>query len=297
MNSEEILALARAGDIGALSRDTASVADTVRALVDAGDTASALELVGRAWRIWSASGKVDEGAAAAQVALDAPVRGDVGTWRARALYGDGVIAFRAGDSVRSRARNEELLEIARSSGDVRGECDGLTGLARLALRAGDYSEVVRLAREARERAKVAADVEAEAAPLHLEAAGVRLQRRYAAARALYLESLELNRRLGSDAWVAMEQHNLGWVALHLGDVDEADRWFAQRAASSGHDAYGDAWNELNQAGLAVARGDWPGARRHFDSGTRQLDGLGVVLDPDDAFERAWLEAEISERAK
>jgi len=50
-----------------------------------------------------------------------------------------------------------------------------------------------------------------------------LQQDYDAARELYLESLELNAALGSAAWVAMEQHNLGWVELHLGNVDEHER--------------------------------------------------------------------------
>ena len=44
-----------------------------------------------------------------------------GVWRARALYGDGATAFRAGDSERSRSRNQELLDIARATGDERGE--------------------------------------------------------------------------------------------------------------------------------------------------------------------------------
>ena len=45
-----------------------------------------------------------------------------------------------------------------------------------------------------------------------------LQQEYAAARDLYLESLELSGTLGNEAGVAMEQHNLGWVELHLGNV-------------------------------------------------------------------------------
>lgn len=295
MSPAEVLERARARDLAALSADIPAVANAVRAFVETGDTTSALEVVGRAWRVWTASGKVDEGATAAATALDAEGATDP-TWRARALYGDGVIAFRAGDAQRSRARNEELLELARRSGDARGEADALTGLARLALREGDYAEVVRLAREGRERARAAGDAEAEGAPLHLEAAGTRLQGRYAEAKTLYLESLQLNKKIGNGAVVAMEKHNLGWVEVHLGDADAAERWFRERDADSSSDAYGDAWRDLNQSAVAVLRGDWAEARRRYDAGVAALQALDVVLDPDDVFERDWLASSLSERA-
>ena len=295
MTPDEVLVLARAGDMATLSANVESVSAAVHAFVRAGDGEPALELVGRAWRVWTSTGKVDDGAAAAAAALDAPARG-ASVWRARALYADGVIAFRAGDESRSRARNEELLAVARAAADARGECDGLTGLARLALRAGEYREVVRLARDARALAAKAGDVSAAAAPLHLEAAGVRLQQRYDEARDLYLQSLELNTRLGNVAVVAMEDHNLGWVELHRDDLAAAEDWFGKRDAASAADPYGDAWSDLNWAAVAAVRHDWDEARRLFDKGVRALDGLGVKLDPDDAFERAWLESQMAERA-
>jgi tetratricopeptide (TPR) repeat protein len=263
----------------------------VHAFVTAGDAQAALELVGRAWRAWSSSGTLADGRAAAQAALDAD-RGDAGVWRARALYGDGVIAFRAGDDEGSRLRNEELLELATSTHDVRGESDALTGLARLALRRGDYEDVVRLARDARRKAERAGDVDAEAAPLHLEAAGARLLGRYDDARGLYVDSLERARRAGAASVVAMERHNLGWVDLHRGDVDAAERWFRERDGGSVADAYGDAWVELDRAAVALARGERAEAQRRFDAGRSALERLGVGLDPDDRFELDWLAREL-----
>jgi len=286
MTPTEILDRARASD-DSLATDPAALEQAVRAFVEAGDAASALELVGRAWRAWASSGRLEEGRAAMELALNAG-RDTHGVWRARALYADGVIAFRAGDSERSRTRNEELLDIARATDDVRGECDGLTGMARLALRRGDYPEVIRLAREAREKAVAAGDPAAEAPPLHLEAAGMRLQRRYNDARRLYLDSLELNKRLGDRRVVAVEQHNLGWVELHRGDLDAAEAWFRERDTNSSRDAYGDAWAELNWAAVAVARGRIDEARRRFGLGAAALERLGMTLDPDDQGEFDWL---------
>lgn len=295
MTPEEVLDRARAGDLDSLNAEPAAVAQAVHAFVEAGEAGSAVELVGRAWRTWSSSGKLDEGRATAEVALTA-ARGTHGVWRARALYGDGVIAFRAGDSERSRARNEELLDIARATGDVRGECDGLTGMARLALRDGDNPQVVRLAREAREKARVAGDREAEAPPLHLEAAGMRLQRRYDDARLLYLESLELNKRLGNPRVIAMERHNLGWVDLHRGDIDAAEAWFHERDTTSHRDAYGDVWVELNWAAVAAERGRVDEAKQRFEAGSAALERLGVKLDPDDQVEFDWLAAQVGNRS-
>jgi len=292
VTADELLGLARAGDLEALGAERAAVADAVRALARSGDAASACELVGRAWRIWFVRGELDAGSAAAATALDAPGAESAGVWRARALYADGVLAFRAGDRDRSLARNEEALRVARDLEDVRGECDALTGLARVALRDGRYDDVVALAREARERARELGDRAAEASPLHLEAAGVRLQQDYAAARELYLESLELNDALANRDAVAMEQHNLGWVELHLGNVDEAEARFRQRDRHPGTDAYGTAWSNLNGAAISSARGDALEAQQRFAAGKKALDELGVALDPDDRFELDWLSARL-----
>jgi tetratricopeptide (TPR) repeat protein len=290
---EELLGLARADDFDALGTEREAVADAVQAFVEAGDPASALELVGRAWRIWFSPGELDEGSAVAAIALGAAGAEAVPVWRVRALYADGLFAFRSGDQPRSLARNEEALRVARETDDVRGECDALTGLARVALRDGRYGDGVALATQARERARAVSDAEAEASPLHLQAAGVRLQQDYEAARELYLESLELNAALGSAAWVAMEQHNLGWVELHLGNVDEADARFRERDAQASDDAYGDAWSSLNRAAVAAARGDTETAERLFDSGKRALEKLGVALDPDDRSELDWLSGQLA----
>jgi tetratricopeptide (TPR) repeat protein len=296
MTPQQILALAREGDSGALGTDSAAVAEAVRNFAEAGDAASSLELIGRTWRMWTSSGRLDEGTAAAQAALASTGAPDVNPWYARALYADGVLAFRAGDGVRSRARNEEALRVARETGDARGECDAMTGLARLALRDGRYAEVARLARSARARARQAGDVEAEGPPLHLEAAGVRLQGEYAAARDLYLQSIDLNRTLGRLDVVAMELHNLGWVELHLGNIDAAAARFRERDAGADPDAYLNAWSDLNWAAIAATQGDIDAAQKRFNAGRKALDELGIVLDPDDKEEVEWLAQLLESRS-
>jgi len=296
MNPQEILARARERDLPALSADTAAVAPAVEHFAEGGDAGSSLELLSRAWRIWTSSGRLVEGSAAARAALGSAGASAVAPWYARALYADGLLAFRAGENERSAARNEEALRIARETGDPKGECDAMAGLARLALRNGKYAEVVALARSARGRAHAADDLEAEAAPLHLEAAGSRLQGEYAAARDLYLESINLNQRLGKPDMVSMEHHNLGWVELHLGNITAAEAWFRERDLGAGSDAYGNAWSDLNWAAIAIKKGDVDEARRRYEAGMRALDEIGVVLDPDDRTEVDWLSAHVEAKA-
>lgn len=292
--AEELLAVARAGDLDRLGEERAAVAVAVQSLAEEGEGVSALELVARAWRIWFSRGELEAGAAAVAAALAAPGAARPSEDRARVLYADGLFAFRAGDQERSRACNEEALRVARAAADLRGECDALTGLARVALRDGDYGLVIELAREACSKARAADDPEAEAAPLHLEAAGTRLRGNYIGARELYTASLRLNERLGDDGWVAMELHNLGWVELHLGDIEAAAARFAEVDAREGDaDAYGRAWRDLNWAAVAVTRGDRVEARTRFDAGEDALTELGVALDPDDQSELDWLREQLS----
>jgi len=160
----------------------------------------------------------------------------------------------------------------------------------VALRDGDYAQVVALATQGRDVARRSGDPSLEAPPLHLHAAGMRLMKDYAEARRLYEQSLELHRRLQASALIDMEQHNLGWVCLHLGDVEGAEAHFSRLPAPAAGDAYGRAWKALNRAGIESARGRLDEARQSFAAGTRALQELHARLDPDDQSEVDWLAA-------
>lgn len=205
-------------------------------------------------------------------------------------YTAPIFAFRRG--LPSGSYAQETLDLARALGDVRGECDGLTGLAREALRAGDFRRVAEYAAEGLRKAQDGGDRAAEGAPLHLYAAGVRLSGDYDRARELYRESVALGDELGDERRKQQEFHNLGWVELHRGDIDAAQRMFAERDARSGLDAMGDAWTELNRAGVALACGRREEAADLFVAGWRKLDQLGATLDPDDQFEFDWLSGHL-----
>lgn len=210
--------------------------------------------------------------------------------RALVLYADGVLAFRQGDMDSSRSRNEDALRMARELGDDEAEAYALVGLSRVALRDGDFTEVVRLAEAA--RALVPDDPEASVAPLHMHAAGTRLLGRYDEARALYEESLALNRARGDARMAAMEIHNLLHVELHRGDVAAAERRFAEWRSMVGAsgDPYDGAMWSLNSAAFALVHGEPGRAGELLDEAEQRLAAAGIVLDPDDASELHHLRA-------
>jgi tetratricopeptide (TPR) repeat protein len=242
------------------------------------------------WRDWFDRGEFEEGARRVDEALNAPGAQTPSVERIRVLYGAHLFAFRLGQPSATFA--QECLDLARAVDDVRGECDGYTGLARDALRTGDYATVARYAEEGLRTARNAGDRRAESSPLHLYAAGTRLSGDYELARELYLESVALGDALGDEQRKQQEFHNLGWVELHRGDVDAAEQMFAERDARSGLDAMGDAWTDLNQAGIALARGRRDKAAELFATGKVKLERLGAALDPDDQFEFDWLAAQL-----
>ena len=110
---------------------------------------------------------------------------------------------------------------------------------------------------------------------------------------LYTESLELNRRLGASRMVGVELHNIGHVELHRGNVDVAERCFAECAdIRSGDDPYDAAMTHLNQAALAFAAGDRERTAELLGRTESTLASAGIVLDPDDAFEVDWLRSRL-----
>lgn len=279
--------MSRAYILLGLAPERGRLAEAVRFLVESGEEESAAELAANVWRLWLLSGDVVAGRQLLSAALDNG-EGRPSRARALALYGDGLLAFRVGAMIDSQERNDAALKAARAVNDREAEALALVGLSRVAFRDGDYTRVQLLAAEARDLTRNL-DAAAGLPPLHLLAAGTRLAGNYDEAIRLYTESLEVNRRLGDKRGVAVELHNIGHVELHRGNVDAAERCFAECADIRNHDdPYEAAMTHLNHAALAFARGDREGAAELLRRTQSALEGAGIVLDPDDAFEVQWL---------
>jgi tetratricopeptide (TPR) repeat protein len=261
--------------------------ETARFLVKNGQEDQATELAAQVWRLWLLKGDISGGRAFLAAALDSG-EGRPSRSRALALYGDGLLAFRAGSMIESEQRNEAALAVARVVQDQEAEALALIGLSRVAFRKGDYEQVRLLASTARTLTQNL-NSPATLASLHMLAAGTRLAGDYDAAVQIYSESLALNRRLGDLRGVAMELHNLGHVELHRGNTETAQRYFAERdKIRNQDDPYEAAMTHLNRAALAFAQGDRSSVKEYLQRMNTTLESAAIALDPDDAFEVEWL---------
>jgi tetratricopeptide (TPR) repeat protein len=210
--------------------------------------------------------------------------------RAKALYGAGVMAFRQGDTQRTRALTEESLSIAREQGDLQTVVLGLAGLGRVGLREGDYARVKELSREGREIADRQGDRSMRRMPLHLMSEATRMDGDYPGARTLYQESLALNRELGNESTIRVELSNLAAVELHQGDLDAAQRYAeeAVRMCDAAGDAYVLPYALAGLGGIAASRADWDRAAVLLGAVESLFEASGAAMDPADvpAYEAA-----------
>lgn len=244
------------------------------------DQPSALECAATLWPFWWERGHMSEG----RELLERAVITD-GEGRAEALKGLGTIAFRQGDAETAERAFLERLSLVEREGTRQELADAFADLARIALRRGDFAAV----RGYAERGYAAAeglDREAIRMPLHMRAAAARMEGSFDEARALYLESRELNESLGNHANVAGEDHNLIYVALHSGDRDEAERRF--RASSdwifANENAYLRPYSFLDAGILALHDGDLERAGRLVACAQRIFEDTDAIPDPDDCVE-------------
>jgi tetratricopeptide (TPR) repeat protein len=245
------------------------------------DPRTALELSAALWPFWWQRGHMREG----RELLERAATINDGADRREALKGLGTIAFRQGDAEVAERAFLERLELVEREGTQRELVDSLTDLSRIALRRGDFAYVRRYA-ERGYAASEGLDREAIGMPLHMRAAAARMEGRLDEARALYLESRELNESLGNSVNVAGEDHNLVHVALRSGDREEAERRF--RASSEwileNENAYLRPYTFLDAGVLALYDGDLDRAGRLIACAERIFEETDAIPDPDDRVE-------------
>jgi tetratricopeptide (TPR) repeat protein len=264
-------------------------AAVARLLVEQGDQEEATELAANVWRLWMVSRDVEGGRVFLAPVLDRA--GEPTRARALALYGDALFAFWHG--VGSRRRSEEALAAATAAADAEALALAHLALSRVAFGESEFERARELAMRAREHARGLAPALGQA-PLHAHAQGTRMTGDYDGAAALFKESLDLNRRIRDEGMIAVELHNLGHGELHRGNVDDAERCFAELAQLGlGDDSYGRALELLNEGALALARDGGSGRPREL---VAEIDAIlaesATELAPDDQFELDELRAAV-----
>jgi tetratricopeptide (TPR) repeat protein len=258
-----------------------------------GEHASATELAANVWRVWVLARDDANGRAFLAGVLDAPGASAPTRFRALALYGDGLFAFRLGALAESRARNAAALDAARIAKDREAEGLAFLGLSRVDLSDGRGAEARERAAEARALLR-AFEAAYDQAPLHMLAQATRLTGALDEAAALFDDSLALNRKLGDRGMVIVELHNLGHVELRRGNVDKAERCFEECAALAGNtdDPYDLALRAFNSAAVALARDDTARAKMLLEEARAILARDATKLASDDAREFDELERRI-----
>ena len=146
--------------------------------------------------------------------------------RSLALYGDALLAFRQGRIEESRQRSQAALDAALAVDDREALTLAYLAVSRIAFEDGEYAKSASLAVKAREFARDLGPAMGQA-PLFLHASATRLTGDYDQAAALFEQSLELNRKIRDQGMVAAELQNLGFVEIHRGNVDAAERYFTE----------------------------------------------------------------------
>jgi hypothetical protein len=203
---------------------------------------------------------------------------------------DAKTAFRQGqtDTV-DRLSQRELLR-ARAAGDPAGEVEALSMLARVAVRAGDLAESMRLGIEAQAVARRSGVRRLEREPAHIVAGTARMSGDLELARVLYGESIALSEELDEPETVASEYYNLAFVELHTGNLERARKLLATARRQAVALSFDGLLPEvaLGTAVLAGADGDASRASRLLAVADAAYRSQQRIPDPDDEIERAHL---------
>ena len=93
--------------------------------------------------------------------------------------------------------------------------------------------------------------------------------------------------------VDVELHNLGNVELRRGNVDQAERYFAECRELDSDDPYAVALTAFNEAAIALGRGDRERATTLFARGESVLGESGINLATDDRADVDWLRGRLA----
>src|SRR3989441_8138980 len=279
-------------EIEQATKERESYAHATRVLLENRDEEGGFEIASNAWRLWIVARDLDGGRAFLGSVLD---KGEKKPSRARslALYGAALLAFRQGRIEESRQRSQAALDAALAVNDREALTLAYLGLSRIAFEDGNYAKSASLAVKARQFERDLGPAMGQA-PLFLHASATRLTGDYDQAAALFEQSLELNWKIGDQGMVAAELQNLGFVEIHRGNVDAAERYFTEgKKIGPASDPYGTAMSIINKAVIAFLRGNRDGSRSLLQRAQSVFKEAGIDPGADDQFEIDWLHEQLT----
>jgi predicted ATPase/transcriptional regulator with XRE-family HTH domain len=260
-----------------------------------------LRLAGWLNMYWLIRGRLQEGRAWLNAALQASDSSDRGAARAKALTGAGVLAWAQGDLATAGPCAEESSAIFRDLGEMRWLANALVVLGMVRLGEGNLAAARPLLEEARTLYRDVGNAWGQALSVYHLGNIVAALGDLTAAQIRYEESLQLSRTAGDTMATAVALHALGALALARGDDATAETIFAEslpllRVSGDQYDLAG----ALVDAGeVAVRQGETERALRLLVEGlrlwrdigqeagiARALTGLARLLATDGHIERA-----------
>jgi len=279
-------------DVEQATKERESYANAARVLLENGNEEGAIEIAANAWRLWIMARDLDGGRAFLASVLE---KGEKKPSRARslALYGDALLAFRQGRIEESRQRSQAALDAALAVDDREALTLAYLAVSRIAFEDGEYAKSASLAVKAREFARDLGLAMGQA-PLFLHASATRLIGDYDQAAALFEQSLELNRKIRDQGMVAAELQNLGFVEIHRGNVDAAERYFTEgEKIAPASDPYSTAMSIINKAVIAFLRENLDESRSLLQRAQSVFKEAGIDPGADDQFEINWLHGQLT----
>jgi len=247
----------------------------------------ALMLASILWRFWIDKGHVAAGRKLITRLLSQPQVKPVNAVYGEVLFGAGMLAFRQDDNHEAVRLFDDSLAVSREKNDKPTIVKALTGLARAALREGNYGKVKTRSEEARAIARTMGDDYAETRPLHMLAAATRMEGDLQRAQRLYEESLALARKLGDEGMISGELDNLGSVSIHLGDLKKAKDRYREAAERSyrQQNKYLLPYVPLHFSIVALEEGKHDRAVKLLGASEALFESSGMSPDPDEVVER------------
>jgi predicted ATPase len=253
-----------------------NVRGAVHRSLDDGECDQALSIVVALERFWSAHGRADEAFSLIESILGLCGGSVDRELRARALFVAGLNAVRLRRLEQAdrlyQAALELFLELGRRDAEVRCRAE----LATLHQESGREAQATQFAAHALATAKAINETGPLAVATHCLALIADDRGEYSDAVALHQQSLRLWRELGDSARIASSLYHLGLAARGLGDIDLAERAFAEalEVASDADHAVLAAASSLNLGYVVLFRGDHPRARMLAARGVRLFREIG-----------------------
>jgi tetratricopeptide (TPR) repeat protein len=283
---------AKSQQVEQAAKDRESYANAALVLLDRGDEESAIEIASNAWRLWVVARDIDGGRTFLATVLDKGKKKPSRT-RSLALYGDALLAFRQGKLEESRERSKAALDVALAVNDREALTLAYLGVSRVAFEDGDYTQSLSLALKSREFARNL-DPAMGQAPLFLHASATRMTGDYDQAATLFEQSLDLNRKIEDPGMVRAELQNLGLVEIHRGNVDTAERYFAEsERLGPANDPYSIAMTHLYRSAIELIRGNRDESRTQLQRAQSILKEARMEAGSDDQFEIDWLQTQLT----